>query len=141
MDIRILTPDYAVSPQIAAEDIPAIAAAGFRTIICNRPDIEVPPAARAAAIGSAAAAAGLAFVVNPLFPGDFTEENVALQRETLAGSAGPVLAYCNSGTRSTIAWLLLSAGTAPADSLLETAARAGYQLSGMRPLLEAASRS
>ena len=43
MDIRAITPTYAVSPQIALEDLPAIKAAGYTTIINNRPDGEIPP--------------------------------------------------------------------------------------------------
>ncbi len=38
MEIRALTPTYAVSPQIEATDLPAIKAAGYTTIIDNRPD-------------------------------------------------------------------------------------------------------
>lgn len=44
MDIKQLSTNYAVSPQIDAADVVAIARAGFKTIICNRPDMEVPPA-------------------------------------------------------------------------------------------------
>ena len=42
MDIRRLTETYAVSPQITPEDVAAIKAAGFTTIINNRPDGEIP---------------------------------------------------------------------------------------------------
>ncbi|WP_369907970.1 TIGR01244 family sulfur transferase [Tropicimonas sp. IMCC34043] len=138
--MRSITPAYAVSPQIAPEDIPAIAAAGIRTLICNRPDIEVPPALRAASMQAAAEAAGLTFVVNPVLPGDFTADNVARQHAALDQAEGPVLAYCQSGTRSTIVWLLLMAGTAPVDELMAKAGRAGYQLDHLRPMIEAASR-
>ena len=40
MDIRRVTPDLAVSPQIAPEEIEAVKAAGFASIVCNRPDGE-----------------------------------------------------------------------------------------------------
>ena len=43
MDIRALTPTYAVSPQIDPEDLPAIKAAGYTVVIDNRPDGEIPP--------------------------------------------------------------------------------------------------
>ncbi len=43
MDIRPLTPDYAVSPQIDPGDLPAIKAAGYVMVIDNRPDGEIPP--------------------------------------------------------------------------------------------------
>ena len=42
MEYRQITDEYAVSGQIAADDIAAIKAAGFRSIICNRPDDEQP---------------------------------------------------------------------------------------------------
>ncbi|MDE3029426.1 MAG: TIGR01244 family phosphatase, partial [Paracoccaceae bacterium] len=41
MEIRALTPDYAVSPQIEPADVAAIKAAGYTTVICNRPDREI----------------------------------------------------------------------------------------------------
>ena len=40
MDIRRLTAELSVSPQMAAADLAAVAAAGFRSVICNRPDGE-----------------------------------------------------------------------------------------------------
>ena len=40
MDIRTLTGELSVSPQIAAADIEAARRAGFKSIICNRPDGE-----------------------------------------------------------------------------------------------------
>ena len=42
MEYRQITDEYAVAGQIAPEDIAAIKAAGFRSIICNRPDDEQP---------------------------------------------------------------------------------------------------
>src|SRR6056297_454993 len=99
MEIRRLTPAYAVSPQIAPEDLPRIAEAGYRTVICNRPDPEVPPELQAASIRAAAEAAGLAFLVNPVTHGGMTPAMVAAQANAIA--AGPALAYCASGTRST----------------------------------------
>jgi uncharacterized protein (TIGR01244 family) len=135
MDIRPVTPDYAVSPQIAPEDIPAIAAAGFTTILCNRPDAEIPPGLQADAIRQAAEAAGLGFVVNPVTHQGLNDEMVALQTTTIRDNAGPVLAYCASGTRSTIVWALGQAGQMPADRIIELAAKAGYDLSAFRTRL------
>lgn len=137
MDIRTLTDAYAVSPQITPEDVDAIKAAGFSTIICNRPDAEVPPAMQAAAIGAAAAAAGLAFVINPVIGGALTMENVTTQADAQAQSTGPVLAYCASGNRSSIVWALSQAGKASADDLINAGARCGYMLEGLRPQIEA----
>ena len=54
----------------------------------------------------------------------------------LGEAKGPVLAYCRSGTRCTVIWALGQAGRMPTEEILQTAARAGYQLDGMRPALE-----
>lgn len=137
MHFNSLTADYAVAPQIDPADLAAYAEAGFTTILCNRPDIEVPAALQAEAMRSAAEAAGLSFVENPFTHGMLTEALLSTQAETLAGSEGPVLAYCASGTRCTILWLILQARSgADIDTALGAAERAGYQLTGMRPQLE-----
>ena len=43
MDFAEITRRYAVAPQIDPADAPAIRAAGFTDVICNRPDEEVGP--------------------------------------------------------------------------------------------------
>ena len=135
MDLRQLTPDLAVSPQILPEDLPALAEAGFRVLINNRPDAEVGPAENDAALRAAAAAAGMEYHHNPFTPGQITPEMIAAQTAALA-SPGPKVAYCRSGNRSTVLWALSRAGLEPADGLIQTAAQAGYDISGMRPLIE-----
>ena len=55
---------------------------------------------------------------------------------TALASPGPKVAYCRSGNRSTVLWALSRAGLEPADGLIQTAAQAGYDISGMRPLIE-----
>ena len=135
MDLRQLTPDLAVSPQILPEDLPALAEAGFRVLINNRPDAEVGPAENDAAMRAAAAAAGMEYHHNPFTPGQITPEMIAAQTSALA-SPGPKVAYCRSGNRSTVLWALSRAGLEPADGLIQTAAQAGYDISGMRPLIE-----
>jgi uncharacterized protein (TIGR01244 family) len=136
MDIRDLTPAFAVSPMIDPEDLPDIAAAGFTTLLCNRPDPEVPPSHQSAAMRRAAEAAGLAFVVNPLVHGAMTPDIVAVQRATVEGG-GKTLAYCASGTRSTVAWLLGAAEGTDPETLLDAARRAGYDLGALHPQLVA----
>ncbi len=136
MDIRPITPHYAVTPQISVEDLPAIKAAGFARVICNRPDAEVPPSHEAAAIAAAAKEQGLDFIALPLTHQTMTPENIAKQAELVETADGPVLAYCASGTRCTVIWALGQAGKASADDILTTAAKAGYMLDQLRPQLE-----
>lgn len=141
MEIRALSDVYAVSPQIMPEDVSAIAAAGFRTIICNRPDDEVVPGMRAADIRFAAESSGLGFLHLPLSQGDRFWHDLSRQSEAVATLHAPVLAYCASGTRSTVAWMCIAARTMPVDDLLAAANRAGYPLAAMRPQLEAIARA
>ncbi len=135
MDIRPLTPDYAVSPQIDPEDLPAIKAAGYVMVIDNRPDGEIPPHLHTEAMRAAAEALGLAFVANPVIGGALTMQNVTAQAEAMAAAKGPVFAYCASGNRCSIVWALTQAGKRPADDLINTAARFGYNLEHLRPHL------
>jgi uncharacterized protein (TIGR01244 family) len=137
MDIRPLTPHYAVSPQISPDDLPLIAEAGFSAVICNRPDAENPPEWHASAMAEAAQAAGLQFHNLPLTHQTMTPENVARQRDLIDAATGPVLAYCASGTRSSVIWSLGQAGHLSTDEILAATAQAGYQLDQLRPALDA----
>lgn len=137
MDIRQITPRYAVSPQINIEDLAAIKEAGFVRVICNRPDAEIPVSHHAATLKVAAQELGLEFIALPLTHQTMTPDNVAKQSGFITDATGPVLAYCASGTRCTVIWALGQAGKQSADDILATAAKAGYALEQLRPQLEA----
>ena len=136
MDIRQITPAYAVSPQIDPADCAEIAAAGFKTIINNRPDAEVPPSHASMAMRAAAEAAGLTYLENPVTHQGLNMDMVGVQKQGQDDAAGPVLAYCASGTRSTIVWALGQAGTVPGDELVAAGQAAGYDLSNIRHVLD-----
>lgn len=138
MDIRALTPTYAVSPQITPDDLPAIKAAGYCTIIDNRPDGEIPSDLHTAQMRAAVEALGLTFIANPVIGGAITPENIEAQRAAIAGANGPVFAYCASGNRSSVVWALAHAGELPAEDLIGIPARFGYNLEWLRPTLETA---
>ncbi|SFE31292.1 TIGR01244 family protein [Sulfitobacter brevis] len=135
MDIRELTPRYYVSPQIDPADMDALKARGITRILCNRPDAEVPPSHSAAAIRTAAEAAGLSFAEQPLTHQTMVPENIAENRAKGAATDDVVLAYCASGTRSTIAWALGNAGELPVDEIISSASKAGYDIENLRPAL------
>ena len=136
MDIRPLTPTYSVSPQIAASDVADLKVAGYETVICNRPDAEIPGDFQAAVIRVIVEAAGLAFVYNPIVGGALTMANVEAQRAAIDAAKGPVFAYCASGNRSSVVWAMANAACLPIDDLIGLPARFGYQLAGLRPQLE-----
>lgn len=139
MDLRQLTPDIAVSAQITAEDVADLAQAGFKVLINNRPDQEVGPGLDSESIGMLAEKAGLEYRYIPFTPGEITPQMITAFGEAMS-LPGPKAAYCRSGNRSTVLWALSQAHQQPVDELTETAARAGYDLSGVRALLESLAR-
>ncbi len=136
---RQLAEGIYASPQIGVAEIAEAKRLGVRLIINNRPDEEAPPPEQTPGdeIAAAAAAAGIAYCAIPVTHAGFSEPQVTAMAEALAGAEGPVLAYCRSGTRSTLLWALAQAskGAAP-EALANAAAGAGYDLSPIRPLLE-----
>jgi sulfide:quinone oxidoreductase len=106
MDIKQVSPEVSVSGQIKLADIPAIVAAGFSAIICNRPDGEAPDQPPSDAIGRAATKAGLDFRYIPVVPGQLTEAEVKAFAAALDELPSEILAYCRSGARSANLWSL-----------------------------------
>lgn len=141
MDMRQITANYFVAPQIETADAQGIAAAGIKTVICNRPDAEVGPDFQADAIEAAIFSQGLKFVRLPLTHQTMNPENVKRHESAVAQSDGPVLAYCASGTRSTIVWALGQAGKMEIDDILAAARSGGYDLENLRPTLEAIEKN
>ena len=137
MMINKLTDDISVAPQITVDDIPAIAAAGFKTIICNRPDGEELAQTGCGEIEAAAKAHGITFSNQPVVSGQITLEDVGDFKSLLDNSEKPLLAYCRSGTRCAMLWAFSQAGSAPTEDIVKTAQNAGYDLSGLANALAA----
>ena len=104
MKYQQLSADFAVASQIAVADVPKIAAEGYRCIICNRPDHEDAGQPTVAEIRDACVASGVEFRHVPIAGNALNHEAVLEQMNVMATVAGPFLAYCRSGTRSTIIW-------------------------------------
>lgn len=137
MDLHRLDDTVTVAPQLLAEELAAVARLGFRTVINNRPDGESFDQPPSAAMAEAAQAAGLAYHHQPVVSGGLSVEDVLAFRELLASAEGPVLAFCRSGTRCANLWALAQAGNCDADAVIASAARAGYDLRGLRQILQA----
>lgn len=132
IDDRVL-----VSPQIGPDEIAEAKAQGVTLVINNRPDGESPSEPQGGEIEAAARAAGLDYVAIPVGHGGFSQPQVDAMGVALAGAEGKVLAYCRSGTRSTLLWSLAraKAGDAP-QSLHEKANGAGYDLTPVAALID-----
>lgn len=105
-----LSERYTVGAQIRADDVGDIQAAGYRVVICNRPDGEDAGQPPASEIAAACRAAGLEFHHLPIKGADLPPEVVDALRNVLDHAGGPVFAYCRSGQRSAYLWARAGGG-------------------------------
>ena len=101
-----ISPDYAVAGQITPADVAEIAARGYRSIMCNRPDWESAGQTDAESIRAEAERHGLKFAHVPVVSGNILPQNVTDFGAALDALPGPVLAYCRSGARCQNLWIL-----------------------------------
>lgn len=106
MEFKSLSETVSVSAQLSVEDVASVAEAGFRSIICNRPDDEGPDQTPFSEIEAAAKAAGLEVEYIPISPPHVSAEQVEAFSKALSDMPSPQLAYCRSGARSTSLWTL-----------------------------------
>lgn len=136
-DFRRLSDSMFASPQITAGEVAEAAALGIALIVNNRPDGESPDQPDGAEIEAAARAHGMDYVAIPVTAAGFSGPQVEAMNAALSGSRGPVLAYCRSGTRSTLLWSLAEAAKGTdLDTIADRAAQAGYDVSPVRPAME-----
>jgi uncharacterized protein (TIGR01244 family) len=126
-----------VSPQIDVAEVAEAARLNVRLIVNNRPEGEADDQTPGAEIEQAARDAGIAYLAIPVTHAGFSEWQVTAMAEALADADGAVLAYCRSGTRSTLLWSLAQAslGGNPAQ-IASQAAQAGYDISPVRPQVD-----
>jgi uncharacterized protein (TIGR01244 family) len=120
----------AVSGQLDPGDMKEIAAAGYGTVVNNRPDGEAMYGQPATAeLRQAAEAAGLVFLDLPFSGPQATPAQVRALADLLAKGDGKIVAYCKSGMRSTLLWGAASlANGRPLEETLSGARRAGHNL-------------
>ena len=137
-DFRKLSDTVYASPQIVPADIDEAAGLGVCLVINNRPEGEAADQTPGAIVEAAARAAGMEYVAIPVTMASMSEAGVEAMRASLDHAPGPVLAYCRSGTRSTLLWALAraNAGESP-DDIARAAAAAGYDISPVRAAMEA----
>jgi sulfide:quinone oxidoreductase len=140
VNAKPITPSLAVTAQITTADVAAIATAGYKTIICNRPDGETPDQTPFSEIKSAAETAGLSAHYLPTITGQVSDADGRAFGEIIASVPQPILAYCRSGTRSATMWGLSQVGQLPADAILAAVQGAGYDLSALSARFEAPAR-
>lgn len=141
MDIRTLTDTLSVTPQITVDDIPRIAAAGYRSIISDHPDGEEIGQPPAAVIKASADAAGIAFVHIPVTAANITPADVVAFGTALETLPKLILGFCRTGTRATMLWALSRAGKEQPSAIMARALAAGYDISMLAERLNPAGHT
>jgi uncharacterized protein (TIGR01244 family) len=135
--IVFITPNFAVAPQLNAEDFAAIAGAGFKAVINNRPEGEEEGQLPGYAAAAHAQVVGLRYIHIPAGKLDlFSDPVVNAAEAAIDAGSGPVLAYCKSGTRSAIIWAAASARNLRVGEVLALLAKAGFDLDFLEDELE-----
>lgn len=140
MPLRPLTDDVFVGGQVMPADMADLAARGIKTIINNRPEGEMPGQPGSDELAAAAKAAGLDYVWIPM-GGGISLELIEDSTSAYADLPMPALAFCASGTRSAALWCFASVKDKGVDTVLQTAADAGYNLAHMKGVLEGYAQS
>jgi sulfide:quinone oxidoreductase len=131
MDIKILTKDLSVSPQITVDDVRVLAEQGFKSLVCHRPDGEGADQVNFAEIKAIAEEHGLKAVHQPVTSGKVTDKDAQTFKQLMSELPKPMFAYCRTGTRCTTVWALAQATEMSTVEILQTAKNAGYDMSGV----------
>jgi sulfide:quinone oxidoreductase len=126
-----LSQGIAVGRTPTRDEVGALAAAGFRSLINNRPDGEKDSPMTSAQIEALASALGLAYVHIPVEGRNPLEKDIRAFEEALQALPRPVYAFCHSGGRSAALWALASVAGTATEALIEVCAKAGYDVSGL----------
>jgi uncharacterized protein (TIGR01244 family) len=132
-----------VAAQIKPENFGDIAKAGIRLVVNNRPDGEsLTGQPTAAAIEQAATAHGIAFINIPFTMNTLSPAHVTQFAQVLSKAEGRVLAYCRSGSRSSLLWAAARvANGADVAAVLAQAQDAGIDLTQSRPLIDSLGKA
>lgn len=128
-----------VSGQLQADDFTALAKAGIKVIINNRPDHEEPGQIDHQAAQALAQENDIDYHYLPMANGQpMSETLVSDFKEILDNNQENILAHCRSGMRSSFIWALgqIADGTVTAEQAINAAAGAGISLNAVRTVLE-----
>ena len=99
MNIRKIDDDFFVTGQITPEQVTKISEAGYKGIVCARPDNEEAGQPSFDAVARAAEAEGIQIVHIPV-SGALGEGQVIRFHDAWEKMPKPVLGYCRSGARA-----------------------------------------
>ena len=136
MNIKRLSPDFSVTPQIEVADVPELAALGFKSIIGNRPEGEATDQPAWFALAAEAGRHGMSARQIPVVPGQIERNDVTRFAEALHELPTPIAAFCRTGTRSATLWALVNPDGLGVDERIALAAEQGYDIAPLRDRME-----
>ena len=128
MNINKLSEDISVSTQIQPEDVQIISAAGYKTIVCHRPNDEKGDYAHFDTIVASANALGVKSVFQPVISGKITKSDGEKFKSIVDSHPQPIFAYCRTGTRSSILWSLAKLNDLSYSAIINITQTAGYDI-------------
>lgn len=136
---RQLTDRIYVAPQITPDDVAEAKTQGITFILNNRPEGEEPFQPKGDAIEAAAKEAGIGYAAVPVSHSGFAPWQIDGMADAIEkAQGGKLLAYCRSGTRSTLLWALTMARAGvDQEEIAQIAALAGYDVTPVRQIMDA----
>jgi len=136
MNLKPLSPNLSVTPQIEIAEVADLAARGFRSIIGNRPESEAPDQPDWSSLVAEAERHGMSACQIPVVLGQIGPDDVERFAEALRDLPTPIAAFCRTGTRSAMLWALANPDGLSVDERIATAAAQGYDLAPLRARME-----
>lgn len=125
-----------VGPAPEAPDLIKLQAAGFRTIINNRPDTDQSLKLTSAEMAAQSAGLGIQYAHIPIEGTNPLEKDVKAFSDALNSCPHPIFAYCQSGGRSASLWALAAVGEHDTDTLITMCRNIGFDVSGLRTKMD-----
>lgn len=124
-----LTPEFAIGPQVSANDFEPLRAAGFASVLNVRPDNESGTYLGSVDAEQVARANGLAYAHSPTENHAIFESDILNRFEqALVDLPMPIFAHCKTGTRAAILWALVASRHRPVETVMATLRAAGQDL-------------
>jgi sulfide:quinone oxidoreductase len=136
MNLKPLSPDLSVTPQIEIAEVADLAARGFKSIIGNRPEGEAPDQPDWSSLVVEAERHGMSARQIPVIPGQIGPDDVERFADALRDLPTPVVAFCRTGTRSATLWALANPDGLSVDERIAAASAQGYDLTQLRGRME-----
>lgn len=137
MKITQLNNNLSIADAVYSQDIAAIKALGFHSVLCLRQAGEAPDHPNAEAQAEATRTAGLAWREIPVKSGDYNDQVLNQFQTALAELPQPIFIFCRTGRRAACLWAhhLAANGECDVDELVAKAGQFGFDLRDQIPLL------